>query len=98
MSRDTEQQNTPGLAGQKPHDVDLDAEHDPDVARRASNAALRRVAVQMKAGTEGKEPAHQAAERGVQSATTALPHGDTRPAGSLAKGASRRVTPGGAHA
>jgi len=77
MSRDLGPQNAPGVAGDKPQDVDLDAEHDPDVSRRASNAALRRVAVQMKAGAEAKEPAQQAAERGVQSATTALPHGET---------------------
>lgn len=57
-------------------DVDVDAEHDPKVSRRASNVGLAREAVQMKAGGQGKERAHEAAARGVQSPSTALPHRD----------------------
>jgi hypothetical protein len=55
-------------------EIDLDAEHDADVSRRTSNAALRR-SVQKKAGGEAREPAQDAARRGIQSPTTAMPHG-----------------------
>lgn len=76
MSRDLQQKQLESTIGATAQHVDVDAEHDPKVARRASNAALGREAIQHKAGGKGKESAHAAAERGVQSPATALPHAD----------------------
>ena len=76
MSRDFVHQKDKSTSGPMAPEVDLDAEHDPKVSRQASNAALRRLAVQMKAEGKGKEPALAAAERGVQSPSAALPHAD----------------------
>lgn len=83
MSRDAEnvrsvEAQTGGAAHAGP---DLEAEHDPGVARRASNAGLQReaAAVQRKAaaGSEASTGAvHEAAARGTASPTTALPHAD----------------------
>src|ERR1700743_1369385 len=81
MSRATEQQATQHAgattAGQGP---DLDAEHDPDVARRASRAALKRVADKSdqtpSSATEGarkveRDKTNQSSLDGLQSAVTA---------------------------
>ncbi|HEV7559719.1 MAG TPA: DUF4157 domain-containing protein, partial [Kofleriaceae bacterium] len=53
----------------------LEAEHDPNISRRTSVAALRQI--QMKLGGGGaSEGAHDAAARGVASPTTSLPFAD----------------------
>ncbi|MEO6773249.1 MAG: DUF4157 domain-containing protein [Kofleriaceae bacterium] len=57
--------------------ADTEAEHDPAVARRASNAALRREAVQMRANSQASaESVQPAAQRGVASPASPLPHAD----------------------
>ena len=78
MSRDlVQQKQLESSIGRMAKDIDLEAEHDPAVSRRASNAALRREAVQMRAAAAAaKEPALEAAAQGVQSPSTALPHAD----------------------
>ena len=78
MSRDVQfKQQLEGLAKQAY--IDVDAEHDPETSRRASNAGLRReAAVQRKGAGEaaaaGKEP--ELAAQGVQGSGAQLPHLD----------------------
>src|SRR4051812_18675078 len=54
--------------------VNFEAEHDPAVSRRASNAQLG--AIQMKIGGQASEGVHDAAARGVSSPETAMPFAD----------------------
>lgn len=78
MSRDLQQQRDQDAEIQRGADVDVDAEHNPEVARRASNAGLRRQ-VQMKGGNASPDTAqvHDAAARGTAGPGAALPHLDT---------------------
>lgn len=80
MSRDlVQQKQLQSSIDQMAKHVDVDAEHDPKASRLASNAALRREAVQMRgtdAATGSSASVHAAAEAGVQSQGTALPHAD----------------------
>lgn len=78
MSRDALQlKELVGRDASALQEIDVDAEHDPEVARRASNASLAREAVQMKAGTRSAaRPVHAAAERGMSSPAQGLPHAD----------------------
>lgn len=57
-------------------DIDVDAEHDPEVSRRASNAGLRREV--QKKGPDGmsEEQVHAAAARGAGSPSQQLPFMD----------------------
>jgi hypothetical protein len=55
---------------------DFDAEHDPEVARRASLAGLRAVQQKAQGGAESINTVHAAADRGVASPTTAMPFAD----------------------
>ncbi|CAN5770863.1 hypothetical protein BH11MYX3_BH11MYX3_27440 [soil metagenome] len=58
-------------------DVDADAEHEPETARQASNAGLRReAAVQRKGGGGAEGDVQNAAARGVQGGGGQLPHMD----------------------
>lgn len=62
-------------------ETDLEAEHRPEVSRQISLAGLRQVqkkasAAKGDAGERGGAQVHDAAARGVSSATTALPHAD----------------------
>jgi hypothetical protein len=62
-----------------PQEDQLEAEHDPEVSRRASLADLRRhEPVQQKAAGQdaGNEQVHAAAEQGVAAPATQLPHAD----------------------
>jgi len=54
--------------------INFEAEHDPGVSRRASNAQLG--AIQMKIGGQASEGVHDAAARGVSSPETAMPFAD----------------------
>jgi hypothetical protein len=82
MSRDNENLRSTqhsGVNAGTGHDIDFDAEHRPEVARRASLAGLRHEAarLQMKqdaGAVRSTEPVHDAAARGIASPTTALPH------------------------
>ena len=73
MSRDLQQQRDNNSETQSAADVDVDAEHKPEVSRRSSNASLR---VQMKANATPQDPAtvHAAAEAGVRGGGQQLPH------------------------
>ncbi len=80
MSRDLQpQRDHHAAAAHATHgaaEIDVDAEHDPEIARRASNASLRRE-VQRK-GPDGvaADQVHAAAERGTSAAATRMPHFD----------------------
>ncbi|HSN26465.1 MAG TPA: DUF4157 domain-containing protein, partial [Kofleriaceae bacterium] len=78
MSREQQQQRDNNAETQIGADVDVDAEHDPEVSRRASNAGLRRQ-VQMKGGTASAETdqVQEAAQRGTAGPGSALPHAET---------------------
>jgi len=77
MSRDLQQQRDANSDTKSAADVDVDAEHNPEVSRRSSNAGLRRE-VQMKGGGGGSaEQVHDAAQRGTQGSGGALPYLDT---------------------
>ena len=74
MSRDQlQQKELEGAQRMEAQDVDVDAEHKPDVSRRASNASLGRAAVQMK-GNANEASVHEAAERGKSSPASEMPH------------------------
>jgi len=77
MSRDLQQQRDANSDTQSAADVDVDAEHNPEVSRRSSNAGLRRQ-VQMKGGTASadSEQVQAAAQRGTAGPGSALPHAD----------------------
>jgi hypothetical protein len=76
MSRDLEQGRKLDSKATSGADVDVDAEHDPEVARRASNAGLRREV--QKKGSDGiaAGQVHAAAERGAATPAGPLPHMD----------------------
>jgi hypothetical protein len=76
MSRDTEravQKQADPAASAGP---DFDAEHDAERARSVSNAGLRREVQKKASGGAATEGVHDAAARGVSSATTAMPHAE----------------------
>ena len=76
MSRDLEQGRKLDSKATSGAGVDVDAEHDPEVARRASNAGLRREV--QKKGSDGiaAGQVHAAAERGAATPAGPLPHMD----------------------
>jgi hypothetical protein len=55
--------------------ISLEAEHDPNISRRTSVAALRQIQRKL-GGGDASENAHDAAARGVSSPTTSLPFAD----------------------
>ena len=65
-----------GSAGSAPADIDFEAEHRPEVSRRASNAALRRYVQKQAVSGASLEATHDAAAKGVASPTTSLPFAD----------------------
>jgi hypothetical protein len=77
MTRDVQQLRDSDAKTAGPADVDVDAEHNPEVSRRASNAGLRRE-VQQKRGSGGasEEQVHAAAELGTATPSQALPFQD----------------------
>lgn len=77
MSRDLQQQRDSNAETQSGAEVDVDAEHKPEVSRKSSNAGLRRE-VQMKGGGASADPAqvHEAAQQGVASGGATVPHMD----------------------
>ncbi len=79
MSRDQLQlKEMESQLGMAAPEVDVDAEHRPETSRRASNAGLRREAVQMRGGDATKDASgvHEAATAGVQGPGSQLPHRD----------------------
>src|ERR1700704_4430124 len=75
MARDLLGRTDTASPGSSKSDVNFEAEHDPNISRRTSVAALRQI--QMKLGGGGaSEGAHDAAARGVASPTTSLPFAD----------------------
>ncbi len=76
MSQDIQfKQQLEAMANQAGGDVDVDAEHDPETSRQASNAGLRReAAVQRKANGEAGGDLQNVAARGVQGSGGQLPH------------------------
>jgi len=77
MSRDLQQQRDNDNETKSAGEVDVDAEHKPEVSRKASNAGLRRE-VQMKAGSANADPAqvHEAAQEGIATGGAPVPHLD----------------------
>jgi len=65
-----------GSAGSAPADIDFEAEHRPEVSRRASNAALRRYVQKQAISGASLDATHEAAAKGVASPTTSLPFAD----------------------
>jgi hypothetical protein len=76
MTRDVQLRNADSRAAGGA-DIDVDAEHDPEVSRRASNAGLRRE-VQKKAGsgTANEQQVHAAAQQGIAGPGQPLPFRD----------------------
>ena len=79
MSRESENVRSTqhGAKAATAHEIDFEAEHRPDVARRASLAGLRReIQKKAAAAATANEAVHDAAARGVAAPTTALPHAE----------------------
>jgi hypothetical protein len=76
MSRDLQQRQERDANNTGGADIDVDAEHEPEVARRASNASLRREV--QKKGPDGmdEQQVHAAAARGTATGASKLPHHD----------------------
>lgn len=76
MSRDLQQKRDHEDKSKAGAEVDVDAEHNPEVARRSSNASLRREML-TKGSTGGdSDEIHAAAERGTATPGSKLPHYD----------------------